>query len=116
MTRIPRWGKTVPFSGIQDTVYLGKTWRGKAEVSGELATMLMARKGYGIDFIAFSEEGGTAEIEDSFFKTNPDDGTVHCWLTGRDFVNAQGARGHRTSKEFNEAVEDYLDNLRTADL
>lgn len=111
--RIPKWGKTASFEGIPDYRYKGRTWRGTKDLKGEMAALLMSHPRYGKDFIAFSEDGGDAELVESFFEAK-ESGTVYCWLTDRDFVNAQGAAGHRDSKQFKEAVEEYLANARLA--
>jgi len=107
--RVPKWGKTVAFHSIDmDYRYKNKIWRGKEDVTdGQLASLLMLHPRYGLDFIAFSEDGGEADLLDSFFDKQ-ENGTIYCWLTERDFVNEQGAAGHRTSKAFTEAVEGYL--------
>lgn len=111
--RIPKWGKTVSFQGIPDYRYKGKTWRGTQDVKdGQLCSMLMTHPAYGTDFIAFSDEGGEAQLVDSFFE-HRDNGTVYCWLTDRSFVNAQGAAGHKESSAFKKAVEAYLNQGRS---
>jgi len=110
--RVPKWGKTVGFQGIPDYRYKGKTWRGQQDVKdGELCSLLMSHPSYGTDFIAFSDDGGEAQLVDSFFE-KAENGTVYCWLTDRSFVNEQGAAGHKSSKTFQEAVEAYLNQAR----
>lgn len=111
--RVPKWGKTVAFDSINaDYRYKNKTWRGSKDVTdGEMASLLMLHPSYGIDFIAFADEGGEAELVDSFFEKR-ENGTVYCWLTDRSFVNEQGAAGHRTSNVFSESVEKYLDKMK----
>jgi hypothetical protein len=114
--KIPKWGKTISFEAIQlpdGYRYKGKRWRGSKDVSGKEASLLMAHPSYGNDFIAFGEEGGEADIIDSFFEKKSG-GTVYCWLTDRDFVNEQGAAGHRTSKQFEEAYQEYMRSTREA--
>jgi len=114
--KIPKWGKTITFEAIQKTDgfrYKNRSWRGSKEVTGKEASLLMAHPNYGKDFIAFAEEGGEADIVDSFFEKK-DGGTIHCWLTDRDFVNEQGAAGHRTSKAFEEAFQTYMQETRRA--
>lgn len=114
--KVPKWGKTVSFKPIQLTDgfrYKNRSWRGTQDVEGKEASLLMAHPNYGKDFIAFKEEGGDAEMVDTFFEKK-ENGTVHCWLTDRDFVNEQGAAGHKSSKAFTEAVEEYLVSTRHA--
>jgi hypothetical protein len=112
--RVPKWGKTVSFHSTEvEYPYKGRIWRGKADVQdGKLCALLMLHPRYGLDFIAFSDDGGEADLLDSFFNKNQENGTVNCWLTDRDFVNEQGAAGHRTSKTFTEAVETYLSETK----
>lgn len=112
--RVPKWGKTVSFKAMgTDYKYKGRVWRGETDVKdGRLSAMLMLHSRYGLDFVAFVDGGGEADLTDSFFNKH-DDGKIHCWLTDREFVNEQGAAGHRTSKEFKEAVETYLKDAET---
>jgi hypothetical protein len=113
--KVPKWGKTVSFDALQiedGLRFKNKSWRGKQEVEGEMAALLMSHPRYGHDFIAFTEGGKDPELIDSFFETNSD-GSVTCWLTKRDFINEQGAAGHRTSQQFKDATEQYLQKART---
>lgn len=114
-TRVPKWGKTVEFQPMKANAGLrlnGKTWRGHKDLQdGELSALLMQHQNYGVDFIAMSEDGGEAELIDTFFESKPD-GSVYCWVTDRTFINSQGAAGHKDSKQFQEAVQTYLDNAR----
>lgn len=114
--KVPKWGKTVTFEAVrlQDGFrYNNRAWRGTKEVEGELAALLMNHPAYGRDFIAFKEEGGDAQLIDTFFEKK-DGGGVYCWLTQRNFVNAQGAEGHKTSNQFKEAVDEYLNASQDA--
>jgi hypothetical protein len=114
--KLPKWGKTITFEAIKLTDgyrYKGRAWKGSKDVTGKEASLLMAHPNYGRDFIAFGEEGGEANIVDSFFEKK-ESGAVHCWLTDRDFINEQGAAGHRTSKQFEEAFEEYMQSTRRA--
>ncbi len=116
--RIPKWGKTVEYEPLgpefTDGMRLrGRNWRGSKDITdGKLQSILMTHPNYGLDFIAMDEEGGEAELIDSFFTANKANDTVYCWVTDRTFINAQGAAGHKTSKEFTEAVETYLNSVR----
>jgi hypothetical protein len=117
LKQVPKWGKTVEYNplGPPDSPGVrlnGKTWRGKKEINdGELQSALMTHKQYGIDFIALSEDGGEADLVDSFFDTHPN-GSVYCWLTDKTFMDRRGANGHKESNKFKEAVSDYLNEVR----
>ncbi len=111
--RVPKWGKSVQFNAMNgDFRYKNRSWRGEKDVTeGKLASLLMLHPRYGLDFIAFKDEGGDADLLDSFFDKQ-ENGTVYCWITDRSFINEQGAAGHRTSKVFEQAVEDYMNSVR----